>query len=436
MKIMQLTPGTGHFYCGSCLRDDALGRAMRRMGHEVTVVPLYLPQVLEEPAEVEPEVHMGGINMYLQQKTRLANYLPRWVSGMLDRPGLLRWASKRGNLTEAADLGEMTLSMLRGEHGHQSKELDRLVSWIDASARPDVILISNVMLSGIVRRLKAALDRPVICSLQGEAPFLDSLPESFSKAAWGELRERVKDIDAFVAVSESYGRLMVDRLGLGEGGAKVIHNGLDLSELDEHPRALAERRPQTIGYLARMCQDKGLHTLVDAFCILKARGRVPAVRLSVVGVKLKEDEAFVEAQRDKLRLAGILDQVSFQGNVARSSKLDFLRSLSVLSVPATYGESFGLYLLEAWGFGLPVVQPRHAAFPELLAASGGGSLCDPDDPASLAAALEELLLDEAKAQGMADSGRRAVFEHFNADRMAQNFAELCESVRQKRAPSA
>ncbi|MHC5064745.1 MAG: glycosyltransferase family 4 protein [Planctomycetota bacterium] len=436
MKIMQLTPGTGHFYCGSCLRDDVLGKAMRRMGHEVTVVPLYLPQVLEEPAEVEPEVHMGGINMYLAQKTKMARFLPRWLSGLLDRPGLLRWASRRGNLTEASDLGEMTLSMLRGEHGHQAKELDKLVSWIEASEAPDVILISNVMLSGIVRRLKAELQRPVICSLQGEAPFLDSLPEEFSKAAWAELRERVKDIDAFVAVSNSYGSLMNERLGLGSDGARVIHNGLDLSELDEHSRPLAERRPRTIGYLARMCRDKGLHTLVDAFCLLKARGEVPDVRLSVVGVKLKEDEAFVEAQRDKLRAAGILDQASFMPNVERSAKLDFLRSLSVLSVPATYGESFGLYLLEAWAFGLPVVQPRHASFPELLEASGGGILCDADDAASLAEALEELLLDEAKAQSLADSGRRAVFEHFNDDRMAQNFAELCESVRQKTAHRA
>ncbi|MHC4079323.1 MAG: glycosyltransferase, partial [Planctomycetota bacterium] len=207
MKLMLLTPGTGHFYCGSCLRDSTLASAMRKLGHHVDVVPLYLPLVLEEHEQTQA-VQMGGINVYLQQKTRLANVLPRFVTDLLDRPGLLRWASRRGNLTAAKDLGAMTLSMLQGEDGRQSMELDKLVAAVAEMDSPDVIVISNAMLSGMVRRLRQSLDCPVVATLQGEAPFLDALPEPFRGRAWQTLRERAVDIDKFVPVSHSYGDLM------------------------------------------------------------------------------------------------------------------------------------------------------------------------------------------------------------------------------------
>jgi glycosyltransferase involved in cell wall biosynthesis len=99
--------------------------------------------------------------------------------------------------------------------------------------------------------------------------------------------------------------------------------------------------------------------------------------------------------------------------------------LSVLSVPATYGESFGLYLLEAMACGVPIVQPRHGAFPEILAATGGGVLCEPDDAASLAAGLEKMLTDETTAQEHASRGRRSVLERFGAERMARELVEVC-----------
>jgi glycosyltransferase involved in cell wall biosynthesis len=98
--------------------------------------------------------------------------------------------------------------------------------------------------------------------------------------------------------------------------------------------------------------------------------------------------------------------------------LDFLRGLSVFSVPAPYGEAFGLYVIEALAAGVPVVQPRQAAFPELVAATGGGTVCDPGDPKALADALETLLLDPKQAQALGEAGRRAVLEKFNALTMA------------------
>ncbi len=98
-------------------------------------------------------------------------------------------------------------------------------------------------------------------------------------------------------------------------------------------------------------------------------------------------------------------------------------------MPALYGEAFGLYVIEAMAAGVPVVQPRVAAFPELIEATGGGVLCAADDPQALAEAIEELLLNPARARALGEAGRRAVFERFSAEAMARATREFMASWR-------
>jgi glycosyltransferase involved in cell wall biosynthesis len=428
MRLMLLTPGTGHFFCGSCLRDDALGNALRQQGHDVTNVPLYLPMVLERPDDHPVPVHMGGINVYLQQKARMFRHLPRFVANWLDSPRLLRWVASRSSMTDASDLGAMTVSILRGECGKQEKEIDKLVAWIGTQPRPDVVIVSNAMLTGVVRRLRDALGVPVMVTLQGEAPFLDALPPQDRDAAWQTLRERAGEVDALVAVSADYRDEMQARLQVDPDRLHVVHNGIDLSGFDDEAAPPSGRTPPTIGYLARMCRDKGLDTLVDAFVRLRSDARFPQLRLRVAGVQLAEDRAYVEQLQQRLQAAGCLDDAEFLPNIDRAQKLTFLRSLTVMSVPARYGESFGLYLLEAMAAGVPVVQPRHAAFPEVLDATGGGLLCEPEDPASLAAGLAEVLSDPQHADRLGSRGREAVRERFTSAHMAANVARICEAL--------
>ncbi|NRA97016.1 MAG: glycosyltransferase family 4 protein [Planctomycetes bacterium] len=426
MRFALLMPGTGHFYCGSCLRDDWLGKALRARGHDVTVVPLYLPLVLEDTASGE-EIHMGGINMYLQQKTRVARWLPRWFENCLDRPGLLRWASRRGHMTDAPDLGPMTVSMLKGEHGRQAAELEKLVDWMASQERPDVILLSNALLSGMAGRLKQALDVPIVCTLQGEAPFLDSLPDPHGEEAWAALADAAAAVDAFVPVSRTYGAVVAERLALDSARVHPILNGIELADFDGDPLPLADRDPPTIGFLARLCDDKGLPMLVDAFLQLKKKDAVPGLRLRAAGAVLQEDRDGVERARRRIGAAGFGDSFDVLPNIARTEKIAFLQTLSVLSVPACYGESFGLYLLEAMAAGVPVVQPRCGPFPEVVDATEGGVLCEPD-AASLADALASLVTDSARAQELADRGRSAVRERFTSERMAREIEDLCRMI--------
>lgn len=426
MRIALIVPGTGHFHCGSCLRDDALAQGLRALGHDAFVVPLYLPLVLDEASDApahDERVLMGGIRFYLAQKLPLTRFLPRFLERWLDNPRLLRWAAGKGDMTDPAMLGPATVGALDAELGAQKKTLHELGAWLEQHERPDVLVLNNALLLGLARHLHERLDVPVLCTLHGEAPFLDTLPEPWRTRAWDGIRERAQLVERFVAVSHDYGELMRERLGLEPERVAVVHNGIDAGEF---PAADPTRRPPSIGYLARMCADKGLPTLVQAFLRLAERGRVPDVRLEVAGACLKADEPLVAEQRALLEAAGLGQRISFEPNCDRPAKLAFLARQSLLSVPATYGESFGLYLLEAWASGLPVVQPRCHSFPELVEASGGGLLCDPHDPDDLARALEELLLDPERARALGAAGRASIERDFTATRMAQEFAQLCE----------
>ena len=423
MRITFFIPGTGHFVCGSCLRDNALVSALERRGHDVDVIPLYLPLVPDDDAHPTNErVFMGGVNMYLQQKLPLARWLPAFLARRLDSPRLLRWLASKSDMTDAAGHARMLVSTLQGESGRQAGGLEQLIAWMRSVPPPDVLCLSNVMLIGLARRLKEAVDAPMLCTLQGEAPFLDAMPEPYRGQAWSTIADRAKDVDAFVPVSRYYADVCREKLGVDDAALHVVHNGI---EIDGLAPAAPDPGGPVIGYLARMCPDKGLHTLIDAFAILKGEPGFEDLRLDVAGVMLGADRSYVGDLRTRLERAGIADAARFRPNIGRAEKVSFLASLSVLSVPATYGESFGLYVLEALACGVPVVQPRHGAFPELIEATGGGRLCEPDDPASLADGLRELLHNEAERAALGEQGRRRVAEHFTSDRMALAFEKVC-----------
>ncbi|HWX23154.1 MAG TPA: glycosyltransferase family 4 protein [Candidatus Binatia bacterium] len=413
MRIVQLTPGTGNFYCGSCLRDNALVRGLRAKGHEVLMVPLYLPLVIDEPAENEDApIFLSGISVFLEQKIPAFRHTPDWLNRALSSPALLRLAANLAGMTTARELGEAAVSMLQGEQSRQAQEVERLVTWLRSQPAPEVFCLSNSLLSGLTHRLKEEFHVPIVCTMQGEDSFLDALPEPYRKQSWDLLARRCAEIDQFIAVSQYFGDSMRSRLGLPAERVTVVYPGI---AVEDFAQAVAPPNPPVIAYLARMHPAKGLDTLVEAFLKLKEWNRVPGLRLRIAGAMAGADNRFVDSL--KKRLSRLSPDVEFLPNLDRHAKLEFLRTITVLSVPANYGEAFGLYLLEAWASGVPVVQPRHAAFPELLAQTGGGILCEPDSPNALAEALQQLLLDPARARQYGEAGRKAARQHFTIETM-------------------
>ena len=449
MNIIQLTPGAGAMFCGNCFRDNALVAALRKLGHSVTMVPLYLPLTLdEEDQSSDMPIFFSGINVYLGQKSGLFRQAPGWIHDLFASRSLLRWAAGRAAKTRAADLGELTLSMLRGEDGKQARELDELISWLKTQPKPDVVCLSNALLLGLARKLKSELLAPIVCTLQGEDSFLDALPPSHRAVCWQTLAKRAAEVDAFIAPSRYFAHLMSERLGLSSARVQVVYNGIDLTGYAAEGRGPRVGRviaadsasdprplPPVLGYFARMCREKGLDTLVEAFIAVRQRGRVKDLKLRIGGSCGPGDEPLVKVLRSRLRSENLLGEVEFHPNLDRAGKLAFLHELSVFSVPALYGEAFGLYVIEALAAGVPVVQPRAAAFPELIEATGGGLLCAPKEPGALADAIEGLLLDGDRARTLGQAGARAVFEKFSVNSMALACLHVFEQLSSPPMPS-
>ncbi|MBI1387814.1 MAG: glycosyltransferase [bacterium] len=433
MRIVQITPGTGTFYCGNCVRDNALVRTLRAMGHDAVMLPMYLPLMTEgdDTSDGAP-LFLGGVNVYLQQHVPLFRYTPRWIDRWFDSRGLLLEASKKAGMTKARDLGEMTLSSLSGENGPQRKEINRLTQWLKETPRPDVICLSNALLMGLAPALRRELRCPVVCTLQGEDGFLDSLPAPFNEQCWAKLRDLVSDIGGFIPVSRYYAGVMRDRMRIPDEKIFVVPNGIALEGYRDAERPGDSR---SIGYLARMCPDKGLHELVDAFILLKQKDGFHDLQLRAAGTVTAGDEEFLGEQRKKLERHGFHEHAEFRPNVSRDEKLEMLHSIHLFSAPARYGEAFGLYVIEAMAAGAPVVQPRHAGFIEIIESTGGGVLYDGDEPHHLAAALEELLLDLERVRALGERGRRSVMELFSIERMAKEVLEAYHAICAAHAPA-
>ena len=386
---------------------------------------MYLPQILD-PLEDIPQgpVFFGGINTYLQQNYKVFRKTPRWVDSIFDTGPFLRMAARKAGSVRANGLGEMTLSILKGAEGNQAKELNRLMTWIESRELPEVIHLSTPLLLGIGLEIKRRFGTKLACSLQDEGDWIDAMEEPFRTQCWETLAEMGREVDAFISVSRVFADIMQDRLKIEKDRLHVVHIGIDPGEEPgERPEG-----PPTIGYLARMSESLGLGLLATAFLQLRKSGRYPDLRLHVSGGSTADDAPFLTSLKDNIARAGLAAQVDFIDEFDPAARRKFLRSLTLLSVPAPNGVAFGTYILEAGAAGVPVVQPRLGSYVELVEATGGGILYEPNDPETLARNLGDLLEDSEKRKILGERGRRSVVESFSVSHMAGNMMNVYRGI--------
>jgi len=428
MKIVYITAGAAGMYCGSCMRDNTLAAALKAKGRDVLLAPAYTPIRTDEPDVSERRVLYGGINVYLQQASAVFRHTPWIVDRLFDSRKLLGGLSRWAGSTPPEDLGKLTVSMLEGRRGAQHKELRKLIRWLER-IRPDLVNLPNAMFVGLAGPIKESLGIPVLCTLTGEDIFLDKLPDPFRTRAVELIRARGRDVDGFVAVSAYYASYSREHFGIDPDRMHVIPLGVHV----EYDLGIAPPPQErfTIGYLARICPEKGLYALCEAFGILRSVGR--SCRLIAAGYLGGTDEAYLAETTQRMADRGI--EFDYIGELDRAGKLAFLRSLDVLSVPTTYPEPKGLYVLEALACGVPVVQPGHGAFPELIEATGGGLLCEPHDSQALADGIARLMDDADLRKQLGRQGQAAVRESFTDDVMADRTWSLYERICADREPA-
>lgn len=428
MKIAYIAAGAAGMYCGSCIHDNTAAVALRRRGHDVVLIPTYTPLRTDEVDISIDRVFYGAVNVFLQQKSRLARRLPKPLHWLLDRPALLHWVSRFAGSTDASELGDLTLSVLQGENGPQQRELAALCDWLEHDFRPDVVHITNSLFLGMVRELRRRLKVPVVVAFQGEDLFLDGLTPAWRQRVVTEMRARAGEVDAFVAPSRVYAEKMAELVGVPATKVHVIPLGLNLAGHESAQPPTAKGPAVTIGFLSRLCPEKGLHLLVDAFLRLAREPGGEDLHLAVAGWLGERDHPFFEAQRQKIAAAGLLDRFRHAGEVDLAGKVRFLEGLDVFSVPSVYRESKGLPILEALAHGVPVVVPDHGSLPEMITATGGGLLVAPESIDSLTAGLRQLIQDPELRRRLGAAGREAVQRDWSDDRMAERLVGVYEGL--------
>lgn len=411
MNIVQIIPGSGgSFYCGNCLRDSKYVVALREQGHEVTIIPMYLPIFADEHDLKEIPVFYGAVSIYLKQLYPIFRKAPHWVDQLLNSKPLLKMAASMAGSTNAKGLEEMTVSMLSGEEGKQQEELERLVDWMAEHCKPDIIHISNALLLGLAHRIKERLKVPIVCSLQDEDVWVDAMKPVFRDRIWNLMSEKAKDVDLFIAVSDYFSKVMQQRMKLPEEKVKNLYLGVDPADYLFIP---TNDKRRNIGYISRMCHENGFDILVDAFIRLRKISGFEDVKLIVTGGSTGADTIYIKEVRKKLMNEKLDTQVEFIEDFLETGRKAFFNNVSVVSVPVRNGEAFGMYLLESMASGVPVVQPALGAFPEIVNLSGGGIVYQPNTPDALCDAFVRLLSDREKLNRLSENARKGVEIQFN-----------------------
>lgn len=425
MKIVHIVPGFGGtFYCGNCLRDSGVVASLKKSGHDAITLPMYLPLTLNGEANPDIPVFYGAVNIYLKQFP-VFRHMPKWFEKLMNSSAVLRFAAKKSGSTRASGLEDLTESMLLGEKGHQSEELQQLVDFLKYHEKPDVVHISNALLLGLAKKVRHEVGVPVVCSLQDEDVWVDAMHEEHREKMWQLLAEKAKDVDAFIAVSSFFAGVMQKRMAIPDHKLHVLHVGVT-------PQAYAFSKPadnpQAIGFLSRMNDENGFEILVDAFIKLKENPVFSSLKLRATGGMTGDDTKFINHQQNKLRQKGIIGDFEIQPDFSLPALHNFFKSISVLSVPVLKGEAFGLYQLEALASGVPLVQPGLGAFPEIIEATGGGVTYKPNTAEALADKLAEVLTDRVRLEKMSLAGRKAVEAHFDCSKLSAKMVEIYSSL--------
>lgn len=416
-------------FCGSCMHDNALSRALSDHGWNIQLVPTYTPIRTDEADFSVDRVMFGGVNVYLQQKVPLLRYLPAFLDRFLDSPWLIRKVTSKAMETDPTMLGKLAHSMLLGDKGNQRKEVKQLCKWLEA-VNPRLVIFSNILIGGCIETLKRNSNVPVLVTLQGDNVFLDSLKEPYRKRCIERIKQIADSVDGFIVQSNFFRDFMSDYFAIDASKFVVAPLGIEVEDFASKNRIHSQstdNQRQSIGYLARLAPEKGLHHLVDAFIELKNRPDSAHIQLKIAGWNSPEHRQYSQQQFDRLDAAGLADDYEYSGVVDRNEKLAFLDEVDVFTVPTQYEEPKGRYAFEALASGLPVVLPDHGAFPELVQESGGGILVPPADPIALADQLQRLLRDHELRNSIGQAGRRYILEKRNASVMAVQTAKAIEN---------
>ena len=425
MKAAYLITGSGtNFYCGNCHRDRLYVEALKLAGVDMEAVPLYLPPTgVEYGEEFENPVFFGAVSMYLRDRVKMFEHMPSFMDRILDSPPLLKYASKKASSTRVEGFEETTLNMIKGDDPGKQKEINRLSEYLTKGGKPDVIHLANALIMGLASQLKDALGSKIICSLQNEDDWIEEMAEPWKSQAWELIGRESVNVDAFVSPSQYFKDLVVEKTGIKPEKISVIPSGLEKTDLEDIEN---DHSIKAIGFYSRLSEMNGLDKIVDAYIQIMNSGQQPDLELHLCGGYTADDKPFLKKQLHKIHTLKLDDRIKVYHGFSGDQRKEFFSAIDIMSVPVRKYDAYGLYLLTANSAGVPVVQPGTGAFPEIVSATGGGIIYEPDSVDILAETVMDLLNNRDRLNKLGKAGKQGVAEEFSLQKMADRIRAVYE----------
>jgi glycosyltransferase involved in cell wall biosynthesis len=428
MKIAFLITGSGgSFYCSNCYRDMLYFKAVKKTpGVTASAIPLYLPpEKIYTENGFDTNVFFGAISLYIREKVHFLGQMPSFMDKILDSPPLLKIAAKRAGTTRTEGLEDLTLNMIDGAHSTRDKEVERLVRYLVANGKPDVIHLSNALIIGLARQIKKLLDVKIVCSLQNEDDWINDMAEPFQSQAWQMIAAESVNVDAFISPSVYYRDFFRNKTGLSGENIHIVPSGIDISAIEERDYTV---HGHAIGYFSRVSYHNGFDKIVDAFIALKSKQAFKELTLHICGGYTSDDKPFIAEQIKKIKEQGFKSAVKIYPEFIGRPKHEFLNAIDIMSVPVRKYDAYGLYILESNAAGIPVVQPSTGAFPEILEMTGGGLLYQNDNVIELSQTIAKLLDDKKLALELGETGKKNVLEKLTLEKMSAALNKVYETI--------
>ena len=427
MRVTYITAGAADMICGSCLRDNALVRKLREQECEITLVPVYTPITVEEEDFSTDKLLLGGISVYLEQNSSLFRKLPNFLTNWLDRPSVVKFFTSRKPIqVEAENLGNLTLSILKGENGNQKRSFNKAFKWIQEEAQPEIINFSNLLIAGLAPKFKNETKLPVVVTLQGDDLFINDFKDEYRKKIIKELKIIATSVDAFITFSQFYAEKMASLLDIPIEKFHIINLGIDAEPFS----GISEKKTnnRTIGYFGRIAPEKGFHNAVNSFIEINKDAANEKVRLVAGGWLSETDKNYFREQTEKINSHNLSSYFEYIGSPDLEKKKELFKRINVFTLPTDQDEPKGLSVLEAQASGIPVVQPNKGIFTEMLNKTKGGVLYNDEDSSSLSKELLALLDNPDRAEELGKTGRINTLEHFNDNKMATDTYSVYENL--------
>jgi len=415
VKILLITTSSGDaFYCSNCFRDNLYAQALRNAGQDVVIMPLYLP-LTDQSFRADTPLFFPATSYYVAQKFFKKGKMPRFFEKVLDAPIFLRLASSFSGTTSAKGMEQMTLSMIKGDDQNFAKQAEKIIRWIENHGKPDVIHLSTSMLTGIAKAIKSRTDIPVVCSLQDEEIWLDSLENRYAREAWELIGQNSKYIDRFITSSAYYKSFVFNKIPAIKE-VDVVYPGVNT----EKYKSLDNPKEPTIGFYYRMNYENGLDILVQSFVKLKRENIIPGLKLKIGGGYTRENKKFIH--RIQTILKPYANDVIWSEHYSLNEHTTFYKDISLICAPLRFNEAFGLYLCEAFAAGRPAVVPATGSFSEIV--GNAGLLYTPNNSEQLAEALKKMLTDSAIYEECKENALRLAHERYNDGIAAEKLLKI------------